>query len=157
MPGAGLVIGRPARRLENAEESSVRSSAILVGFVIVALGLVGVVAPGVLVNLGRQSATSVGLYVVAAVRIVVGLLLIGASSSSRMPRTLRIVGIVALIAGLATPFLGVERARTIMEWWLSPGPVVVRAASLFALALGGFIIYALGSNRREPGGPDARP
>jgi len=120
-----------------------RSAALVVGFVFIAAGLVGVVAPGVLMTVGRDAVTPIGLYVVAAGRIVIGLVLMGASSASRMPRTLRVLGIVALVAGLTTPFLGVERARAIMDWWLSPGPVVVRLSSLFAVAVGGFIIYAV--------------
>jgi hypothetical protein len=124
-----------------------RSAALLVGLLILALGLVGVVAPGVLAAVGQHSVSAAGLLVVAAVRIAIGLVLIGASSASRMPRTLRIVGIVVLIAGLTTAFLGVGRARALMDWWLAPGLVVVRLSALFAIAFGSFLIYAVGRVR----------
>jgi hypothetical protein len=126
----------------------VKSLALLVGLLIVALGLVGIVAPGVLVTIGRHSVTPVGLYVVAALRVVIGLVLLGASSASRMPRTLRVCGIVALVGGLATPFLGVERAHAIMNWWLAAAPMVMRLWAVFAATFGGFIIYAVVSRRR---------
>jgi len=126
-----------------------RSLAILVGFLILAIGLVGLVAPGVLASLAERSVTAVGLYVVAAVRILIGLVLIGASSASRMPRTVRVIGIVALVAGLATPFIGVERARAILDWWLAPGSVVVRVSCIFAVAFGCFVLYAVTGRRRD--------
>ena len=125
-----------------------KSLALLVGFLIVALGLVGIVAPGVLVTLGLLAVTPVGLYVVAALRVVIGLVLLGASSASRMPKTLRVCGIVALAGGLMTPFLGVERARAMMNWMLAPGPVVVRLWAALAVAFGSFIIYAVVSRQR---------
>jgi hypothetical protein len=125
----------------------VKSLAILVGLLIVALGLVGIVAPGVLVTLGLHAVTPVGLYVVAALRVVIGLVLLGASSASRMPRTLRVCGIVALAAGLTTPFLGVERARVIMNWWLAGAPLVMRLWALLAVAFGSFLIYAVAGRR----------
>jgi hypothetical protein len=119
----------------------VKSLALLTGLLIVILGFVGVVAPGILVTIGLRSVTPAGLYVVAALRIIIGLVLLGASAASRTPRTLRVLGIVALAAGVMTPFLGVERARAIMNWLLAPGPVVMRLWALLAVAFGGFIIY----------------
>jgi hypothetical protein len=123
------------------------SMALLVGILIVVLGLVGAVTPEALVTIGQRSVTSAGLYVVAAVRVVIGLVLLGASSASRMPRTIRVIGIVVLVAGLTTPFLGVERARVIMNWMLAPGLVVMRLWALLAMAFGVFIIYAVGNTR----------
>lgn len=120
-----------------------KSLALLVGLLIVGLGLVGVVTPGVLVTIGQHSVTPAGLYVVAALRVIIGLVLLGASSASRMPRTLRFLGIVALVAGVMTPFLGVERARAIMNWLLAPGPVVLRLWALLAIAFGSFIIHVV--------------
>ena len=120
-----------------------KSLALLVGLLILVLGLVGAVAPGVLVTIGQRSVTPAGLYVVAALRVIIGLVLFGASSASRMPRTFRVVGIVVLVAGLTTPFLGVERARAIMNWMLAPGPVVMRLWALVAVAIGSFVIYAV--------------
>lgn len=84
----------------------------------------------------------------AALRVFIGLVLLGASSASRTPKTLRVLGILALAGGLATPLLGVERARTIMDWMLAPGLVVVRLGAVLALALGSFIIYVVISRRR---------
>ena len=120
-----------------------KALAFLVGLLVVALGLLGFIAPGVLATLGRQSVTPDGLYLVAALRVLIGLVLLGASSASRMPRTLRVLGILALAGGLATIFLSVERGRTIMDWMLAPGLMVLRLWAVLAVAFGSFIIYAV--------------
>ena len=125
-----------------------KSLALLVGLLILVLGLLGAVTPDILVTIGHRSVTPAGLYVVAALRVIIGLVLLGVSSGSRMPRTLRVFGIVVLVAGLTTPFLGVERARAIMNWMLAPGPVVVRLLALLAVGFGSFIIYVVSTGVR---------
>jgi hypothetical protein len=133
----------------------VKALALLVGLLVVALGLVGVIAPGVLVTLGRHSVTPVGLYLVATLRIVIGLVLLGASSASRMPRTLRVLGILALAGGLATIFVSVERGRAIMDWMLALGLLVLRLWAVLAVAFGSFIIYAVVNRSRGAIGTDS--
>ncbi len=122
---------------------------LLIGFSVVVLGVGGIVAPGSLVTLGLRSVTPIGLYVVAAFRVLIGLVLLGASSQSRIPRTLRVFGIVALVAGLTTPLLGVERANAIVTWLAASAPVVVRLWGLVAASIGGVIIYAATGRRRS--------
>jgi hypothetical protein len=130
------------------EEVTLKVLALFLGVLVVALGLVGVIAPGLLVTLGQHSVTPVGLYWVAALRVILGLVLLGASAASGMPRTLRVLGILALAGGLATLFLSAERAGAIMNWMLAPGPLVVRLWALLAVAFGSFIIYAVVSRQR---------
>jgi hypothetical protein len=64
-----------------------KALAFVVGLSIIATGLAGIVAPGVLVTIGQHSVTPAGLYVVGALRIVIGLVLLGASSATRIART----------------------------------------------------------------------
>lgn len=112
------------------------------------IGLTGVVAPECLTILGRHSVTPVGLCIVAALRISIGLVLAYLAPVSRAPTTLRILGVMTVIAGVATLFVGAERARAILEWWLSQGSVFLRLGAGLALVLGSFITYALIPRRR---------
>ncbi len=125
-----------------------RSIALFVGLLILALGFIGIVAPGVPLALGQRLLTPVGLYLAGALRVLIGLVLLGAASASRMPRTLRVCGILAVAAGIATPIFGVERAHAIMTWWMAQGSVIVRLWAMLALAFGGVITYAVGSGAR---------
>ena len=122
--------------------------ALLVALLISLIGLTGVVSPETLAALGRHVLTPTGLYVVAAGRIAIGIILMLAASASRAPRTLRVFGIIATIAGVATPFFGVEHSRRVMDWWLAQGFVWGRLHAGIALVLGGFLAYAVTPRRR---------
>ena len=122
--------------------------ALLVALLISLIGLTGVVSPETLASLGRHALTPTGLLIVAAVRIGIGTILLLVASASRAPRTLRVFGIIAIIAGVATPSFGVEHSRRVMDWWLAQGFVWVRLHAGIALVLGGFLAYAVAPRRQ---------
>jgi hypothetical protein len=93
-------------------------------------------------------ATPVGLYVIAAIRVAIGLVLMLVAPTSRVPRTLRVVGAVVLVAGLATPLFGVERTRAILDWESTQGTALTRVVAGLVLAIGGFIAFAVATGRR---------
>ena len=113
----------------------------VIGLLIIGLGAIGVVAPSALLWIARHPVTMVELYVIAAGRIVVGSLLLAVASASRAPRTLRVLGAIALIAGIVTPFLGVARVQVLMEWFAQQGSGFLRVVALVALAVGGLVAY----------------
>ena len=123
--------------------------AAFLGLVIASIGLVGVAVPTALLEISSIALTPAGLYSAAAFRIVVGVVLIFAAVPSRMPRTVRVLGALIVIAGLATPFVGVDRARALVDWWSALGPVFMRAWAALAVALGLFIVYAVSPTRRS--------
>ena len=84
--------------------------AMALGFVVAAIGVLGVAAPLVLLEFGRLLQSANALYIVAALRIVFGVILLWAAPNSRTPRTLRILGIFIIIAGLLT-LIGVVTVR----------------------------------------------
>src|SRR5580765_6724950 len=121
---------------------------LLVALIIMIIGLVGIVRPDSLITVGRYVVTPLGMYVVAAVRVGVGLLLMLVARNSRAPRTLRAFGAFVLVAGLATPLFGVERARAILDWETTQGPALIRVVAGLAVVLGGLIAFAVGAGRR---------
>ena len=121
--------------------------AMIVGLAIAGLGCVGLLAPSRLVDFGNSLITETGLYVVAGVRIAFGLLLLVAARVSRMPRVLRAIGVIIIIAGLITPLFGVERSASIFNWFSAQGFGLVRVVAIFAIVLGAFIVYAASPRR----------
>jgi hypothetical protein len=117
--------------------------AFLVGLIIAALGVLGIAAPTVLLDVTAFALTQVGLYVAAALRVAFGLVLIAAAAASRLPRTLRILGALIVVAGVITPFFGHERARAVVDWWSAQGPSFMRGWAVLAVIFGLFIIYAV--------------
>jgi hypothetical protein len=124
---------------------------LLVALLAIVGGVVGVVSPDSLTALRRQYvATPIGPYAVGAVRVAIGLLFILFARASRAPKSLRALGAVVciqgLVQGVAFSFVGLERARTILEWEAAH-PALLRVGALIALATGGFVAYAVANPR----------
>jgi hypothetical protein len=126
-----------------------KTAALLVSLVAIVAGVVGLVAPESLLTLGRSVTTPLGLAVIGSVRIVIGLILMGSAPDSSMPRTLRVVGALVAAAGLATPLVGVDRTRAILDWEAAQGPSFIRAVASLVLAIGGLIAFAVRPKRRS--------
>jgi hypothetical protein len=129
----------------------VKALAFLFGLGIATVGAVGILVPSVLVWIAKHFVTSGEFYVLAAVRVAFGLILISVAAASRAPKALRVLGYVIVIAGLTTALmglLGIERARSMVEWWLRQGPGVVRLTGVPVLVLGAFVAYACAPVRR---------
>jgi len=130
----------------------VKTLVFVVGLLIIAIGAVGIVAPSVLLWIAQHPVTTVELYVIAVGRVAVGSLLLAVAATSRAPRTLRVLGAIAVIAGIVTPFLGVARVQLMVDWFAQQGPGFLRVVALVALAIGGLVAYtcAPAARPRDP-------
>jgi hypothetical protein len=93
--------------------------------------------------------TPAGLGAIAALRIAFGLVFVLAAPASRAPRTLRVLGLVVILAGLMTPWFGVARARAVLNWFASAGPLLMRLDAGVGMALGGFLVYVFRAPARR--------
>jgi hypothetical protein len=122
--------------------------AAVFGVLVAAIGILGIVAPAALLEVARLAATPLGLYVAAAVRIVFGLVLMGAAASSRAPSALRILGALIVLAGIMTPLFGVERARAVIDFLSARGTAPLRGMASLALLFGLFVLHAVAPRGR---------
>ena len=122
-------------------------AALVIGLLIVAQGVVGLVAPEFFLRLIQLIQTPPNIYFAAVVRIAFGIVLVLAAPLSRAPFALRILGALIVLGGIMTPYFGVRLADIILGWW-SQGPGIVRVWATAALVLGVFIVYATGYKRR---------
>jgi sugar phosphate permease len=130
----------------------VRAATLLVALIIIIVGIAGLVSPDSVTTVRRlYFATPLGLYAAAAVRVAMGIAVILCASVSRAPKTLRALGAVVCLQGLAATLLGPERARTILEWESIQGPAILRAGAAVALATGGFLAFAVTSHGPKNG------
>ena len=125
-----------------------RSLALLVAVFVMVAGMTGVVAPESLLTIGRNVVTPRGLYAIAVLRVGIGLVMMLAAPISRSPKTLRVLGAVAIVAGITTPLFGVERTRAIVDWEAAQGTALLRVLGALVVALGGFIAFAVAGGRR---------
>jgi drug/metabolite transporter superfamily protein YnfA len=130
----------------------VRSAALLVALFTIVVGLVGIVSPDSVTTVRRQYfATPVRLYAAGAVRVAMGLVLILVAPTSRAPRTMRALGAVVCMQGVAATVLGPDRARAILEWESMQGTALLRVGAAVALVSGGFIAFAVTGHRPKSG------
>jgi hypothetical protein len=115
------------------------------------LGLVGVAAPAVLLELARSLIVPPALYGVAVVRVAFGVLLILVATGSRLPRTLRLVGAFIVVAGLLTPFLGAIRIDEALTWFSANRTTLFRLLALLPILAGAFLVYAINPSRGRSG------
>jgi hypothetical protein len=122
--------------------------ALVIGALLIIQGLLGIVVPDAFVEVVRLFQSPPMLYVAAALRIAIGIVLICAVTGSRLPMFLRIFGVLVVIGGVLTPFVGVQFAHTILSLWSSQGPGLVRLFALVSLALGLLTSYTVSPARR---------
>jgi hypothetical protein len=125
----------------------VKTLAFVLGLCISAVGLFGILVPSGLLWLARifVSSGAVGFYVIAAVRVAFGLILISVASASRVPGGVRILGYAILLLGITTALLGLvapKQSRAEIEWWLHQSPGIWRLSWALVLVLGSFVGYA---------------
>lgn len=107
------------------------------------MGAWGLLVPARLAAFVARFGSAGGLWFAAAVRLVLGLALWFAAPASRAPLLLQVLGVVALIAAVIIPFVGVDRFKRLIDWWTNLSPTAMRATSLFAVAFGAAILWAL--------------
>jgi len=124
---------------------------LVVGFTLVT-GIVGLVSPdyGTMVR-RAYFAAPLALYTAAALRMVMGLIVILAAAASRAPKTLRALGVVMCMQGLSAALMGPDHARAILEWEARQGPALLRVGAAVALAAGVFMALAVTGQRPKTG------
>lgn len=122
----------------------IRIAALLVALFIIVVSMGGIISPDSLMTLRRMYYATPGrFYTAGAVRVAMGLVLILAASSSRWPRTLRALGAVMCMQGLAaTTLFGLERARSILEWE-AMHMALMRAGAVLALVTSVLVAFAV--------------
>src|SRR5215469_707590 len=95
-----------------------KAVAFVFALLILLVGLTGLFSPTSLLPIAHISLAPGAFLILAAIRLGFGLLLIEVASLSRMPRTIRIIGIAVALVGVATAltaFLAMDEARTIID------------------------------------------
>ena len=114
---------------------------LLIGAVVVLASAFSLAAPDLRLSVEGSLMTTAGLYGIAAFRIAIGLAFVLAAAASRTPRIIRALGVIVIVAGLATPWFGVARALAVVNSFASKGPLVMRLDAAIGMTLGGFLVY----------------
>jgi hypothetical protein len=122
---------------------------LTIGGLVMLASAISFAAPDLRLSLERSVMTPSGLYAIAGLRIAIGLVFVLAAPASRSPRTLRVLGLIVIVAGLSTPWFGVGRGRAVVNWLASAGPLLMRLDASVGMALGGFLVYVFRTPTRR--------
>ena len=120
--------------------------ALVLGVLMVLLGVTALAMPERVLPLAQFTTTPNGVYVATVIRLAIGIILLFAASQSRFPKVLRVISVLALVAGIATLMFGSSGVRLMASSLSKNGTVVVRVIGTFALLVGAFVVYALLTN-----------
>src|SRR5258705_5556717 len=105
---------------------SMRRLGLVIGALVILGSAISFAAPDLRLSLERSVMTPAGLYAFAALRIAIGLAFVLAAPASQAPRTLRVLGLIVIIAGLPAPWFGVSRWLAVLNWLARSGPLLMR-------------------------------
>ncbi len=98
----------------------------LFGVFFAALGRFGLIFPSSIIAFASRWHTQTGLYLATIIRIVLGFALLFAATTSRASLYIYILGVVGVVAGVATPFVGLHRFKAVLDWWSRQSSVFIR-------------------------------
>src|SRR5258708_39862642 len=87
-----------------------------IGWIIVAIGLLGVAWPHLIPSAVLGWPPDLLLYITVGTRIAIGLVLFFAAPSCRLPRFTRVIGVIAFISGIISALIGASRLESIVQW-----------------------------------------
>jgi hypothetical protein len=135
-----------------------RTAALLVAIFTIIVGIVGLVSPEYGTTVRRAYfAAPVTLYAAAALRLIMGLIVIRVAPVSRAPKTILAMGALMFVQGLTATVLGPSHARAVMEWETMQGTALLRVGAAVALATGVFMVFALAGARPKDAHVQAVP
>jgi hypothetical protein len=120
----------------------------LVGWVLVATGLLGIAQPHLMLSWVRGWPRNVQFYVTVGTRVLLGLLFIFAAPKCRLPRFIRTIGIIALLAGAVYFFLGPGRVDSLIQWMFGQRSMLIQLLYAVTILFGVALIHS-GSRRRS--------
>jgi len=111
--------------------------------VIVLLSAYGAFHPSNLTSFVRGFMAGLGLWAAVVARLILALLLWFSAPLSHTPMTFQVLAIIALIAAIALPIIGIQRILKLLEWVTSWRQLVIRLWCLLGVGFGGFLLWSI--------------
>ena len=123
--------------------------AVLIGLLLAGLGIFGLAAPADFVALiGAVQARS-NIYFLAALRVVIGVVLLLAAGGSRTPFVLGTLAVLIILGGLITPFMAAPLRQAAQRWVAGGSSVPLQVWAGIALVIGSFITFVTMPRRKK--------
>jgi hypothetical protein len=113
-----------------------------IGWIIVAIGVLGVARPHLMPTAVLGWPPELLLYITVGTRIVLGLLLFFAAPSCRLPRFTRVIGVIAFVSGIVSALIGASRLESIVQWVSARPTGIIRLLYALDIVLGALLAYS---------------
>jgi len=114
----------------------------IIGIVIVALGIAYLLKPGIMTYLMEFFKEGKRMYFAGLIRLVLAIIFLLAARECDITPVIVFFGILFLISGLLIFVIGLEKVKSIINWYQEQSILVLRLLALVALAIGVVIIYS---------------
>jgi hypothetical protein len=113
-----------------------------IGVVVAVFGALGLVSPNRLEKLLSLVEPRSRFFIAVLSRIVIGVALLVAGGDTRFPIEILVLGLLALLAGIALIALGAGLFDALVRWFLGWPSLLIRFWAAAAITIGAFLVYA---------------
>jgi len=118
-------------------------SILIFSSLILLAGILLLINPSIVFGFLQKNIENSAIHLMAVlVRLVIGILLVIQSGSSKFPLAMEVLGWVLVVAGISLAVIGHTRFRKLMSWVLVSFKPLDRMAGVVAILFGGFLFYA---------------
>ena len=114
----------------------------LIGLLILGVGVWFLIQPSAVKRVLDFFLEGKRIYAKGAIRAVLGLLILLAVPSAHHGAVLLVLGVMMSTSGILVFLIGLERIRTLLEWWKGSSVTVFRVMALLAMFIGAMILYS---------------
>lgn len=114
----------------------------IIGILIFCMGIAIAVKPAVARKMMAFWLKGNNLYMGAAIRLLLGALLLVSVSAAQSPGIMLILGILAILGGITIIVLGPARIRPILDRYIGKPDSFLRLLALAILAFGALLVYS---------------
>ena len=114
----------------------------IVGILIVFIGIVYLLKPGVLKKLMEFIKKGRRIYFAGILRFALAIIFLLGASECYQKWIIATFGILFMLSGLLIFTLGPERIRNILEWYQKQSLLIFRVIAVIVLACGAVIVYS---------------
>lgn len=75
------------------------------------------------------------------VRVIVGAVLLAEAANLKFPTAMKVIGGISIAAAIGILLIGQDRLDRFIAFWMRKPDSLFRVSSVFAIALGAFLIY----------------
>ena len=115
---------------------------VATGVLFLGIGLTMLASPAHMRRGLDKAITRRMLPVISLVRIGIGIALVLAAPSTRLPAFIWALGLLVILRGVALPMIGFDRSRKLADWWMLKPDRTIRGWSLLVILLGALLLWA---------------